>query len=86
MQKIKVRICTGTLCYVMGGSELQVLGDYLPAELQHHVEIIGATCLDFCNQEGKGKAPFVLVGDTLVAQATIAKVINVIQEELRIKN
>ena len=77
MEKLTVRIC-----YIMGGSELQLLGDYLPESLTDRVEIRGATCLDFCNQEGKGKAPFVLVGDELVTGATVAKVVETIKQKL----
>lgn len=86
MNKIVVKICTGTMCYVMGGAELELLPDSIPAELQDKVEIKGATCLDFCNQEGHGKAPFVLVGETLVTAATISKVLDQINYELKIKN
>ncbi len=82
MEKLTVRICTGTLCYVMGGSELQLLGDYLPTSLADRVEIRGATCLDFCNQEGKGRAPFVLVGEELVTEATVTKVVETIRQQL----
>lgn len=83
MQKVVVKICTGTLCYVMGGSELQLLSDYIPSDLAPSVEIKGATCLDYCNQSGSGKAPFVLVNDTVVENATIAKVITAIEQELK---
>ncbi|CDN30356.1 hypothetical protein BN938_0250 [Mucinivorans hirudinis] len=69
------------MCYVMGGSELQLLDEYLPDELKDKVEICGATCLDFCNQEGHGKAPFVLVGEKLVTAATISKVIEEIENQ-----
>lgn len=81
MNKITVKICTGTLCYVMGGAELQLLNEYLPEELLERVEIKGATCLDYCNQEGGGKAPFVTVGDRVISQATISKVVEAIKEE-----
>lgn len=84
MSKIEVKICTGTLCYVMGGSELQLLGDFLAPELQDRVEIVGSTCLDFCNKSESGRAPYVLVGGQLVCQATIAKVINEIEKQLDI--
>lgn len=83
MQKVVVKICTGTLCYVMGGSELQLLGDYIPDELKQYVEIKGATCLDFCNKTGSSKAPFVTVNDTVVENATIAKVIEAIEQEVK---
>lgn len=81
MSKITVKICTGTLCYVMGGAELQLLNEYLPQDLLERVEIKGATCLDYCNQEGGGKAPFVTVADKVISQATIAKVVEAIKEE-----
>lgn len=83
MEKITVKICTGTLCYVMGGSELQLLGECLPEHLQDKVEIKGATCLDYCNQEGHGKAPFVLVGERLVTAATISRIIEEIENQLK---
>ncbi|MFI3294605.1 MAG: NAD(P)H-dependent oxidoreductase subunit E [Rikenellaceae bacterium] len=82
MQKVVVKICTGTLCYVMGGSELQVLSDHLPEQYKDKVEIKGATCLDYCNQSGSSKAPFVTVNDRIVENATISRVISIIEEEL----
>ncbi len=82
MEKIEVKICTGTLCYVMGGSELQILSDFLPENLKDKVEIRGATCLDYCNVSGSSKAPFVKVGDEVVENATIAKVIACIESQL----
>ena len=82
MEKLTVQICTGTLCYIMGGSELQLLGEYLPETLADKVEIRGATCLDICNQEGKGKAPDVLVGDELITGATVAKVVEAIKQKI----
>lgn len=79
MEKLTVKICTGTLCYVMGGSELQLLEEYLPTHLTDKVDIRGATCLDYCNREGNTKAPYVLVGDELVSGATVTKVVEVIK-------
>lgn len=84
MEKLVVKICTGTLCYVMGGSELQLLSEYIPTNLADKIEIRGATCLDYCNQPDSGKAPFVLVGDRLVTQATLSKVVETIRQELGI--
>lgn len=82
MKKISVKICTGTLCYVMGGSELQLLEDHLSAQMLERVEIQGSPCLDCCNREDSAKAPFVKVGDRIVSEASITKVIEVIAEEL----
>lgn len=84
MEKLSVKICTGTLCYVMGGAELQLLTEYLPENIAQRVEIRGSTCLDYCNQPERGKAPFVMVGDELITQATIPKVVEAIRAKLGI--
>ena len=56
MKKIKVSICTGTTCYVMGASELLLLEELLPEELKDKVEIEGVTCLEKCKSTGIGNA------------------------------
>lgn len=80
--KLKIKICTGTLCYVMGGAELQMLGEYLPSDIAARVDIKGSPCLNHCHDESCGKAPFVEVGDTTVSSATIIKVIEEIKAQL----
>lgn len=80
--KIIVKICTGTMCYVMGGADLQLLEEHLPAELAGRVEVSGTPCLDICNSGGSAKAPFVKVGERVVSEATINKVVTAIREEL----
>ena len=82
-KKITVKICTGTLCYVMGGSELQLLDEYLPEDVKEKVDIKGSTCLDFCNREDSPRAPFVMVGDKVISEASITKVVEAINEELK---
>ena len=82
-KKLIVKICTGTLCYVMGGAELQLLDEQLPEELLSRVEIQGSPCLDCCNREDSQGAPFVKVGDRIIAGATIEKVIEAIKNELK---
>lgn len=81
--KLSVRICTGTLCYVMGGADLQLLSDYLPEELACKVDIKGSPCLDCCNREDAPKAPFVKVGETIISEANISKVIDAIKAEIK---
>ena len=72
-KKLIVKICTGTLCYVMGGAELQLLDEQLPAELLAQVEIQGSPCLDCCNREDSQGAPFVKVGGRKGAGGGIGK-------------
>lgn len=74
-------MCSGTVCHVMGGSDLPLVSEVLPEELKNKVEIEGITCLDNCSNTKGLKPPFVLVDDVLVSEATIAKVLEAIIEQ-----
>lgn len=78
---IKVEICRGTVCHVMGGADLPLISEVIPAEIKDNVEISGITCMDCCSNEDGLKPPFVKVNGRVIAQATIAKVIDEIVAE-----
>jgi NADH:ubiquinone oxidoreductase subunit E len=77
--RVRIVICTGTTCYVMGGANLLGLEDELPDELRDRVAVEGSPCLDLCKGGRYGKAPFALVGDRVLCEATVPKIL----EELR---
>ncbi|QQO09688.1 NAD(P)H-dependent oxidoreductase subunit E [Breznakiella homolactica] len=79
---VKVVVCSGTACYVMGGSELLVLDDHIPAKWKDNVQLEGAPCLGLCKDKKNGKAPFAEVDGTVVSQATIPEVLKIIAEKL----
>ncbi|MGE0078049.1 MAG: NAD(P)H-dependent oxidoreductase subunit E [Bacteroidales bacterium] len=79
--KIAIKICTGTLCHVMGGSELPELAHHLPEHIKSKVEIKGMVCGQYCKDSSK-KPPFVTVNDELIEQASIEKIINYIEKAL----
>ncbi len=80
MEKIHISICTGTTCFVMGGSELMLLKEKLPADIKEFVEIEGKTCLGNCKKNNSLKAPFVEINGELMCKATIPSIINRIRE------
>ncbi len=82
MKKIKVRVCLGTTCYLMGGSEFTLLDEYLPADVMEKVEIEGATCLGACSYPKMGRPPFVEVNGRIIAEATIQKLVDIVKEEV----
>ena len=86
MQKIKVEICVGTTCFILGASELQDLERYLPEELRERVEVTGAACLGMCKDDNYGQAPFVRVGRQIVSNASVATVIAQIEKELQTRS
>lgn len=75
MDSVKVVICTGTTCYVMGSSELHALAEYLTPEDAARVEITGARCLGCCTNGQYGKAPYVLINGQVVGEANIPTVL-----------
>lgn len=82
MKKITVKVCLGTACFVMGGSDMQLLHEHLPESWKDKVEVVGASCLDYCFDKSNGTPPFVVVDDQIVSEANITKVIDIIKLKL----
>lgn len=83
MAKVEVKVCLGTTCFVMGGSNLQELNDIIPQKYGDKVEIAGANCLGLCSINWEySKAPYVKVNETVVSEATVEKVLEEIDKQL----
>lgn len=82
MKKITVKVCLGTACFVMGGSDLQLLQEHLPEAWKDNVEVVGASCLDYCFDKSNGTPPFVMIDEEIVSAANITKVIELIKLNL----
>ena len=81
-ETIRVVICSGTHCYVMGASDILLLEEHLPADVRARVSIEGATCLGLCKDPKNGRAPYVTVDGELIAHATLPAVLCKIQERV----
>lgn len=79
MAKRKVSICTGTACYVLGGADILLLGDYLTGAMRNDVEITGSPCLGLCRSDTSLKPPLVLIDDVVMGEASIQKIIDVLE-------
>lgn len=83
MEKIKVNVCLGTTCFVMGGSNLQELMDIVPKKYGDKVEVSGSPCLGLCSINWEySKAPYVKVDDDVVVEATVERVLAIIDSKL----
>ena len=83
MNKVQVKICMGTTCFVMGAAALQELVEILPEKYPDKVEVSGVTCLELCSDESKyTNAPYVMVNDEVISDATIDKVIKHVERLL----
>jgi len=78
-KKIKVKICVGTQCYVMGNHELKDIKDQLPADLRDKVYVEAAVCLGCDTLKGKPQPPYVEVNGTLIPQASSEKIVEYIR-------
>lgn len=85
MAKIEVKVCLGTTCFVMGGSNLQELNDVIPEKYGNKVEVSGSNCLGLCSINWEySKAPYVKVNDEVVSEATVEKVLDEIDRQLNL--
>ena len=57
MRTIVVTVCSGTACYILGGSDLLTLPEHLPKPYADHVMLAGAPCLNHCKDRSNGKRP-----------------------------
>lgn len=86
MEKINVKVCLGTTCFVMGGANLQELIEIIPRKYGDKVEVTGANCLGMCSiQWNYSKAPYVKIDEDVVAEATVEKVLDAIDKKLGLK-
>lgn len=83
MEKITVKICMGTTCFVMGAANLQELMDIIPEKYGQNVEIQGVPCLDLCSNNSESHAPYVDINNEIITSATVEKVLNIIDGKLK---
>ena len=84
MEKVKVKICQGTTCYVMGGDVIKSVLKVLTEKFGDKVELISVRCLGNCNESDSfSKAPYVYVEDEEISSANLDKVIKAIEKRLK---
>jgi NADH:ubiquinone oxidoreductase subunit E len=79
MKPVTVTICTGTTCYVMGAGHLIALQEQIETACGCSVEFVGSSCLGLCKDGQYGRAPFVQIGSTVIAEATPEKIIETLK-------
>ncbi len=82
MEKIRLEICCGTTCFMLGADKLMRMETLLPEEFRERVEITGVPCLNVCMEESICRAPFVRINGVPHAQATVESVFEEIRKLL----
>ncbi|TLX70847.1 hypothetical protein E9993_21665 [Labilibacter sediminis] len=76
-EEIEVKICCGTNCYIMGGSELHLIKNHLPNDISSCVTVKGINCSEHChNFTQTKKPPLVWINGEILESANISKVKN----------
>ena len=68
-EKVQVRICVGTACFVQGGSDLLLYNDFVDPAVVAECEITGCSCLESCKSGGEG-APYVEINGKIYSKVT----------------
>lgn len=80
MKKIRIEVCVGTSCHLMGSQLiLQVLED-LSLQFQNRIKLDYSSCLNRCKQ-----GPVVKIDDLIVDNATPEQVKNILEEKISLK-
>jgi len=83
MEKISVKVCLGTTCFVMGSANLQELIELVPQKYGDKVDVSGVPCLGLCSVDWEfSKAPYVKVDNDVIKEATVDKVLAAIDAKL----
>ncbi|NPV81136.1 MAG: NAD(P)H-dependent oxidoreductase subunit E [Firmicutes bacterium] len=75
--KIRVEICVGTSCHLMGNSRILNYLENLPEEIKRHIDVNLVSCFNECK-----KGPRVNVGDIVLYNATSEKVMEAIKKSI----
>lgn len=81
-KKVNVKVCCGTACFVMGGSDLLTLDEYLSADEMAQVEFEAVTCLNTCRQSDEEKPPFVTINNEVHNRVNMTTLLALIREKL----
>lgn len=82
MNFLKVEICFGTTCHILGGGDLLDIEEKLTDDVAPFVDISGISCLGFCTEQNFGKAPFVRIDDEVIGDMTEQKLISLITKKV----
>ncbi len=74
MDKIKLEICCGTTCYMLGGDKLLQLDKLMHQEWHDKVEISASPCMEECVAEKMCEAPVVRINGKVHGNATAESV------------
>jgi len=80
MEKIIIKICMGTTCFILCNSELQDIEEEIDPKLLPFIEIMGSSCLGFCKESNYHKIPCATINGKLIENVNKATLLKCIEE------
>jgi NADH:ubiquinone oxidoreductase subunit E len=74
MAVVKIEVCVGSACYLLGAQDLIEMIENLPANIRANIDLRGSSCLKAC-----GKGPNIRVNDELISGVTPEKLMEIIR-------
>jgi NADH:ubiquinone oxidoreductase subunit E len=80
MEKISLKICTGTMCYVMGGAELRAMLELLPDDIMKRISVSYSPCMGLCSDVGE--PPYIQVNGKTISGVSKSNLMQILKEAL----
>ncbi len=80
MDKITLKICMGTACFITGSSGLLNIKEKLPEKMKGLVEVKPSLCCDMCRNTETTKPPIISVGNKIISMANEEKILAVLED------
>ncbi|HPN39830.1 MAG TPA: hypothetical protein PL041_15640 [Melioribacteraceae bacterium] len=85
MEKIQVKICMGTTCFILCNSELQEIEDEINPNLLPYIEIMGSSCLGYCKESNYHKIPCASIDGNVIENVNKATLLKSIEDAVKEK-
>lgn len=76
-QQLKIEVCMGTSCHLLGAQDLVEVIEALPQDKKDKIELLGANCLSSC-----GKGPNIRLNGLVLSDMTPERLLKIIEDNL----
>lgn len=80
MAMLKIEVCVGSACYLLGAQDLIEMIEGLPEDIKANIDLRGSSCLKAC-----GKGPNIKVNGELISGVTPEKLMEIIKHNSQSK-
>ncbi|MGH0054407.1 MAG: hypothetical protein ACQ5SW_13535 [Sphaerochaetaceae bacterium] len=82
-EKVNVKLCVGTACFVQGGADLLLYQDFLDPVVLAGCDIQGVSCIGGCKDaEMKVRPPYIEIDGQLYGEMTQDKLCRLLREAI----